>query len=82
VFAFLTRLLLPWEKCFIDLNLNELARGTTVIQRTIVPYWNNAVGLGSIICHTKSKKKMMETATDLSMTNLLSTRGSHQAGWL
>ncbi len=28
----------------------------TVIQRTIVPCWNDAIGLGSIICHTKSKK--------------------------
>jgi hypothetical protein len=28
----------------------------TLIQRNIVPYWNNAVGLGSIVCHTKSKK--------------------------
>ncbi len=29
----------------------------TLIQRTIIPYWNDAVGLGSIVCHTKSKKK-------------------------
>jgi hypothetical protein len=28
----------------------------TLIQRTIVSCWNNAVGLGSIVCHTKSKK--------------------------
>ena len=28
----------------------------TLIQRTIVPYWNNAVGLGNIVCHTESKK--------------------------
>jgi hypothetical protein len=28
---------------------------------------------------TPSPKKMMETATDLSMTNLLLTRGSHRA---
>ncbi len=28
----------------------------TVIQRTIVPCWNNAVGFGSIVCYTKSKK--------------------------
>jgi hypothetical protein len=28
---------------------------------------------------TPSLKKMMETATNLSMTKLLSTRGSHQA---
>ncbi len=28
----------------------------TPIQRTIVPYWNNAIGLGSIVHHTKSKK--------------------------
>jgi hypothetical protein len=28
----------------------------TLIQRTIVPCWNAAVGLGSIVCHTKSQK--------------------------
>jgi hypothetical protein len=28
----------------------------TLIQRTIVSCWNDAVGLGSIVCHTKSKK--------------------------
>ncbi len=28
----------------------------TIIRRTIVPYWNDAVGLGSIVCHTKSEK--------------------------
>jgi hypothetical protein len=28
----------------------------TLIQRTIVPCWKDAVGLGSIVCHTKSKK--------------------------
>jgi hypothetical protein len=28
----------------------------TLIRRTIVPYWNNAVGLGSIVCHIKSEK--------------------------
>jgi hypothetical protein len=74
-------LLLPQELCFIDFDKDELAGGTTLIQRTIVPYWNNAVGLGSIVCHTKSKK-MMETLTDLSMTNLSLMRGSHQARWL
>ncbi len=42
--------------CFIDFDNNELTGGTTFIQRTIVPYWNDAAGLGSIICHTKSKK--------------------------
>jgi hypothetical protein len=42
--------------CFIDFDNNELAGGTTLIQRTIVPYWKNAVGLGSIVCYTKSKK--------------------------
>jgi hypothetical protein len=38
------------------LDNDELAGGTTLIRRTIVPYWNDAVGLGRIICHTKSKK--------------------------
>jgi hypothetical protein len=56
VFALLTWLLLPWELCFIDFDNNELAGRTTFIQRTIVPYWNDAVGLGNIVCHTKSKK--------------------------
>jgi hypothetical protein len=28
----------------------------TLIRRTINPYWNDAVRLGIIICHTKSKK--------------------------
>ncbi len=28
----------------------------TPIRRTIVPYWKYAIGLGSIIHHTKSKK--------------------------
>jgi hypothetical protein len=35
---------------------DELAGGTTPIQRTIVPYWKDAIGIGSIIHHTKSKK--------------------------
>ncbi len=40
----------------IDFNNDELARGTTPIQRAIVPYWKDATGLGSIVHHTKSKK--------------------------
>ncbi len=28
----------------------------TPIQRTIVPYWKDAIGLGSIVHHTKSKQ--------------------------
>ncbi len=56
VFALLTWLLLPQELCSIDFDNNELAGGTTLTQRTIIPYWNDAVGLGSIVCHTKSKK--------------------------
>ncbi len=40
----------------IDFNNDELAEGTTPIQRTIVPYWKDAIGLGSIIHYTKSKK--------------------------
>jgi hypothetical protein len=35
---------------------DELAGGTIPIQRSIVPYWKNAIGLGSIIHYTKSKK--------------------------
>jgi hypothetical protein len=62
----------------IDFGTNELAGGTTPIQRTIVPYWKDAIGLGSIIYHTMSEK-MMEMVTNLLMTNLSLTRGSHQA---
>ncbi len=40
----------------IDFDNDELAGGTTPIQRTIVPYWKDAIGFGSIIHHTKSKK--------------------------
>ncbi len=40
----------------IDFNNDELAGGMAPIQRTIVPYWEDAIGLGSIIHHTKSKK--------------------------
>ncbi len=40
----------------IDFNNDELAGGTTPIQRIIVPYWKDAIGLGSIDHHTKSKK--------------------------
>ncbi len=57
VFAFLTQLLLPWEQCFIDLDNHELPGWMTLIQRTIVPCWKDAVGLGSIVCRTKSKKR-------------------------
>jgi hypothetical protein len=60
------------------LDNDELAGGTTPIQRTIIPYWKDAIGLGSIIHHTKSKKNM-EMVTNLLMTNLSLTRGSHQA---
>jgi hypothetical protein len=56
VFAFLTRLLPPQELIFIDYHNHELAGGTIFIHGTIVPYWKDAVGLGSFVCHTKSKK--------------------------
>jgi hypothetical protein len=39
------------------------------------------LGLAALFV-TPSPKKMMETATDLLMTNLSSTRGSNQAGRL
>jgi hypothetical protein len=35
---------------------DELAGRTILIQRTIIPYWKDAVGLGSFDCYTKSKK--------------------------
>jgi hypothetical protein len=35
---------------------DELDGRTILIQRTIVPYWKDAVGLGSFDCYTKSKK--------------------------
>jgi hypothetical protein len=40
----------------IDFDNNELTGGMTPIQRTIVPYWKDAIGLGSIVHHTKSEK--------------------------
>jgi hypothetical protein len=40
----------------IDFDNDELAGGMTPIQRTIVPYWKDAIRLGSIIHHTESKK--------------------------
>jgi hypothetical protein len=40
----------------INFDNDELAGGTTPIQRTIDLYWKDAIGLGSIIHHTKSKK--------------------------
>ncbi len=40
----------------IDFDNDELAGGATPIQRTIVPYWKDAIWLGSIVHHTKSKK--------------------------
>ncbi len=56
MFAFLTRLLPPWELSFIDYHNDELTGQTIFIQGTIVPYWKDAVRLGSFVCHTKSKK--------------------------
>ncbi len=52
-----------WHNCcfhessvsFIFHN-DELAGRTILIQRTILPYWKDAVGLGSFDCYTKSKK--------------------------
>ncbi len=35
---------------------DELAGRTILIRRTIVPYWKDAVGLGSFDCYTESKK--------------------------
>jgi hypothetical protein len=61
------------RQCFIDFHNNELARGTILIQRTIVPYWKEALVV------TPSPKKWMEMTTESSMMNLSLTRGSHQA---
>ncbi len=41
---------------FIDYDNNELVGRTILIHGTIVPYWKDAVGLGSFVCHAKSKK--------------------------
>jgi hypothetical protein len=41
---------------FIDYHNDELAGRTIFIHGTIVPYWKDAVGLGSFVCHPKSKK--------------------------
>ncbi len=56
MFTFLTRLLPPRELSFIDYHNHELAGRTIFIHGTIIPYWKDAVGLGSFVCHTKSKK--------------------------
>ncbi len=40
----------------IDFDNDEFSGGTTPIQGTITPNWNNAIKLGSIVCHAKSKK--------------------------
>jgi hypothetical protein len=65
----LTQLQLQSELCFIDFD-DELTKGTTSIQRTIVPYQKDAIGLCSIVCDTKTKKKVMKVATDSLMMNL------------
>ncbi len=57
VFAFLTRLLPPCKLRFTDYYNNELAGQTIFKHGTILPYWKEAVGLGSFVCHAKSKKK-------------------------
>ncbi len=44
----------------VDFNNDELAGGTTPIQRTTVPYWKDAIGLGSIIHYTKPKKNHVD----------------------
>jgi hypothetical protein len=41
---------------FIDYLNNELAGQTIFIHGSIVPYWKDAVRLGSFVCHAKSKK--------------------------
>jgi hypothetical protein len=66
----------------IDFDNDELAGGMTLIQRTIVPYWNNTVRPGSIVCHTKSEEKMIEMATDSLMMSLSLKNVSHRGQWL
>ncbi len=51
-----TLLQLQLKLCFIDFDNDELPGGTTPIQKTIVLYWKDPIGLGSILCDTKSKK--------------------------
>jgi hypothetical protein len=51
----LTLLQLQLKQCFIDFN-DELAGGTMPIARTTLPYWKDAIRLGSVFCDTKSKK--------------------------
>jgi hypothetical protein len=41
---------------FIDYHNNDFAGQTIFIHGSIVPYWKDAVGLGSFVCHAKSKK--------------------------
>jgi hypothetical protein len=43
------------------------------IKRNIIPYWKDAIGLGSVVCDTKSKNAMA-MANNLLMANLSSTR--------
>jgi hypothetical protein len=40
-----------------DFDNDELSGGTTPVQRTIVPYWKDAIRLCSIVHHTMFKKK-------------------------
>ncbi len=54
--AFLTQLLPPCKLKFIHYYKDELAGRTIFIHGTIVPYWKDAVGLGSFVCHAKSEK--------------------------
>jgi hypothetical protein len=61
VFAFLTWLLPSRELSFIDYHNHELAGRTIFIHGTIIPYWKDAVGLGSFVCHTKSKKNGLKS---------------------
>ncbi len=62
MFAFLTRLLPPWELSFIDYHNQELAGRTIFIHGTIVPYWKDAVGLGSFVCtHENLPEKITPT---------------------
>jgi hypothetical protein len=62
----------------IDFDNDELAGGTTPIQRTIVPYWKEQLDSAASFI-TPSPKKNHGDGDQFVDNNLSLTRGSHQA---
>jgi hypothetical protein len=69
------------DSSYLVLITMSLPEEQPLFKKPSSPYWKDATGFGSFVCHTKSKK-MMEMATNSLMTNFSLTRGSHQARWL